>query len=112
MFVPVPLIASQMSAYSPRRSSPLTPSRTTNVSPPNRRFALFWSAEGERLRSPGQLVGRRGIEPPPPDLARQNFAAERDAALLLFLLDPLADLLTRPTCLHVRQPVARGLGLR
>ncbi len=76
-----------------------------HVAPPDHRFDLFRDAEGQRLRSLRQLLGGRRVQASPPHLAGQNLATERHAALLLLLLDPLPDLLPRPTGLHVRQPI-------
>src|SRR5439155_20387141 len=51
-------------------------------------------------------------EPAAPDLAREDLSSQRHAALLLLMLDPLADLLAGPDCLNVCQPITRRLGLR
>src|SRR5438046_2941880 len=85
------------------------PGRTAppaNSAPADRRLDLFGHAERERLRRLRQLLGGRRTEPPAPDFACEDLAAQRDTPLLLLLLDPLPDLLAGPTGLDMRQPVA------
>src|SRR6267142_1375726 len=84
------------------------PSRSRSMTRPN----AVGVGESQLLGGLRQLLGSRRIEAPAPDLATEDFPAERHTALLLFLLDPLADLLPRPPGLHVRQPIPRRLGLR
>ena len=64
---------------------------------------------GGRARQPG-LVGR--VEAPAAHLACQDLLSQIEALLVLFLTDPLPDLVAGAGSLHVRQPVPRRLGLR
>ena len=52
------------------------------------------------------VVGR--IQPAPAYLAGQNLLTQRETHLLLFMADPLLDLVSRPRRVHVAQPVPAG----
>src|SRR2546430_17134064 len=82
MLVPVPLIASQISAYSPRRSSPLTARRTGVTSPSTSRQSISTrrSSSPDSVRRLGQSL--RWIDATPlRDVADDGVAGHRLAAL-------------------------------
>src|SRR3989475_2401131 len=72
MLVPDSLMAVQMSAYRPRRSSPPTASRTTNVSPSDscQSISTRRSASADRTSRLGQSL--RWIEMPRPCVTRSE----------------------------------------
>ena len=81
-----------------------------DVAPADRDLEARGRRPARASRPPGQpgVVGR--IEPAPPDLARQDLLAQREADLLFLVVDPLLDLVPGPGGADVAQPVAARLG--
>src|SRR2546426_7200007 len=79
-----------------------------DVAPPQRGQELLAGPHGQGRGSAGEARVVGGRESPPPHLALQDLAAQLEAALVLLLLHPLADLVAGARPVRLGGPGARG----